>query len=43
MKGVYGPLQEQVAKYQEYEEALLLSHLISAGNYKLYCLLTVCL
>lgn len=29
---VLKPLQEQVAKLQEYEEAQLLSHLISAGS-----------
>ncbi|XP_064095450.1 conserved oligomeric Golgi complex subunit 7-like [Macrobrachium nipponense] len=33
-QAVYSPLQEQVAKYQEYEEALLLSHLISADIVK---------
>ncbi|XP_071513541.1 conserved oligomeric Golgi complex subunit 7 [Panulirus ornatus] len=34
VQAVYSPLQEQVAKYQEYEEALMLSHLISADIVK---------
>ncbi|KAK7066855.1 Golgi transport complex subunit 7 [Halocaridina rubra] len=33
-QAVYNPLQDQVSKYQEYEEALLLSHLISADIVK---------
>ncbi|ROT76415.1 putative conserved oligomeric Golgi complex subunit 7 [Penaeus vannamei] len=34
VQAIYSPLQEQVLKYQEYEEALLLSHLISADIVK---------
>ncbi|XP_037793470.1 LOW QUALITY PROTEIN: conserved oligomeric Golgi complex subunit 7-like [Penaeus monodon] len=34
LQAIYSPLQEQVLKYQEYEEALLLSHLISADIVK---------
>ncbi|KAG7170047.1 Conserved oligomeric Golgi complex subunit 7-like [Homarus americanus] len=34
VQAVYSPLQDQVMKYQEYEEALMLSHLISADIVK---------
>lgn len=35
MQAVYRPLQDQITKHQEYQEAQLLSHLISAGKQKL--------
>lgn len=34
-QAVYRPLQDQITKHQEYQEAQLLSHLISAGKEKL--------
>ena len=38
-QAVYRPLQDQITKHQEYQEAQLLSHLISAGKEK--CLLKI--
>ncbi|KAK8754311.1 hypothetical protein OTU49_015547 [Cherax quadricarinatus] len=42
VQAVYSPLQDQIGKYQEYEEALLLSHLISADIVKSEMAETLC-
>lgn len=31
-QAIFKPLEEQITRYQEYQEAQLLSHLISAGK-----------